>query len=244
MDIYNVDYVEKLFDEMAGTYELVNYLSSFGFSHRWRKQFVNKIDIQAGMVICDLMCGMGECWSSLAPRLAPHGQLVALDLSQGMLHGARKQAAQFPHLTIQIIKENALINGLADESADCVICGFGLKTFSEEQKEILAAQIQRILKPNGVFSIIEVSVPTGWFFQKLYMFYLKRVIPLIGSLLLGNPENYRMLGVYTEKFGDSRSMMQALAYQGLSVEYHHYFYGCATGVSGMKLELGKINPFD
>jgi demethylmenaquinone methyltransferase/2-methoxy-6-polyprenyl-1,4-benzoquinol methylase len=34
------------------------------------------------------------------------------------------------------------------------------------------------------------------------MFYLKHIIPGIGRLLLGNPENYRMLGVYTEKFGN------------------------------------------
>jgi ubiquinone/menaquinone biosynthesis C-methylase UbiE len=38
MDIYNVDFVEQLFDEMAATYERVNDISSFGFSRRWRNQ--------------------------------------------------------------------------------------------------------------------------------------------------------------------------------------------------------------
>lgn len=234
MDIYDEKYVEKLFDEMSGTYELVNYLSSFGFSLRWRKQFVNKVTIQAGMTVCDLMCGMGECWSSIAPHLAPHDQLIALDLSQGMLRGARQQMAKYPHLEIQISKENALTNQLADESVDCVFCGFGIKTFSDEQKQILAAQICRILKPKGAFSLVEVSVPSGWFLKELYMFYLKQIIPIIGSLLLGNPENYRMLGIYTEKFGNCQSMMNALTQQGLVVEYHRYFYGCATGISGVK----------
>ena len=41
-DIYNTEYVEKLFDEMFGTYENVNYAASFGFSKRWRKWFVNR----------------------------------------------------------------------------------------------------------------------------------------------------------------------------------------------------------
>lgn len=234
MGIYDSDYVENLFDEMAGTYERVNYLSSFGFSHRWRKQFIQKIQPQPGMVVCDLMCGMGECWSSIAPYLAPHGRLITLDLSQAMLQGAKKQTAKYPHLEIQIIKDNALTNYLPDESVDCVICGFGLKTFTPEQQEILAAQIQRILKPQGIFSLIEVSVPTSWLFQGLYMFYLKKIIPLVGGLLLGNPENYRMLGIYTEKFQNCQHMMSVLSQRGLVASYHPYFYGCATGVSGFK----------
>lgn len=234
MEIYDSDYVEKLFDEMARTYERVNYLSSFGFSHRWRKQFIQKIQPQAGMVVCDLMCGMGECWSSIAPYLAPHGRLISLDLSQAMLQGAKKQTAKYPQLDIQIIKDNALTNQLPDESVDYVICGFGLKTFTPEQQDVLAAQIQRILKPQGRFSLIEVSVPTGWLFQGLYMFYLKKVIPLVGGILLGNPENYRMLGIYTENFKNCQHMRSVLSHHGLEVSYHPYFYGCATGVSGFK----------
>lgn len=234
MNIYDTAYVEKLFDEMAGTYELVNYLSSFGFSLRWRRQFVDKARVRAGMVVCDLMCGMGECWGGIAPSLGPNDHVLALDLSQGMLRGAHKRRPKFPQLDIQIRKENALANSLADASVDCVICGFGIKTFSDEQKALLAAQIKRILKPQGTFSLVEVSVPTGWWLKDLYMFYLKQLIPLVGSLLLGNPENYRMLGLYTEKFGNCRGMAEALTHQGLSVTYHQYFYGCATGVSGQK----------
>ena len=33
-----------------------------------------------------------------------------------------------------------------------------------------------------------------------YLFYIKHVIPWVGRAFLGNPQNYRMLGVYTEEF--------------------------------------------
>jgi demethylmenaquinone methyltransferase/2-methoxy-6-polyprenyl-1,4-benzoquinol methylase len=66
------------------------------------------------------------------------------------------------------------------------------------------------------------------------MLYLKHIIPIIGWVLLGNPENYRMLGVYTEQFGDCRSMRNALVRNGLRTTYHEYFFGCASGVSGIK----------
>jgi ubiquinone/menaquinone biosynthesis methyltransferase len=234
-DIYDPGFVERLFDEMASSYEAVNYVTSIGFSKRWRRQVVSEAVIQPGMVVCDLMCGMGECWNAIALRLGERDELIGVDLSDKMLQGAVKRKAKFARLNIALQKQNALDNTLEDECVDCVICGFGVKTFSEEQKETLAAEIRRILKPQGTFSLIEVSVPSGWILKALYMFYLKHIIPIIGRLLLGNPENYRMLGVYTEKFGNCKTIRDILARQGLRVRYHIYFFGCASGVSGVKV---------
>lgn len=140
-DIYDIAYVEKLFDEMAGSYEKVNYVTSFGFSKRWRSQFVKKAVIRPGMTVCDLMCGMGECWSVVAKCLSGEGQLLALDLSRGMLGGAYKRKGRFSNLDIAIHKQNALASALENESVDYIISAFGIKTFSDEQKEILAAEI-------------------------------------------------------------------------------------------------------
>lgn len=235
VDIYDTGFVQKLFDEMAGTYDTVNYLSSFGFSKRWRHQFVRQVALKPGMVLCDLMCGMGECWEAIGPDLTPNDQIVALDFSAGMLRGATQRKAQLGHLNITLHQQDALANTLADNFADCVICSFGIKTLSHAQKELLAGQIKRILKPQGTFSLVEVSVPNGWWLRGLYMFYLKRIIPLVGRLLLGNPDNYRMLGLYTERFEDCQVMADILARHGLQVTYHRYFFGCASGVSGVKI---------
>lgn len=233
-DIYNTKYVEELFDEMSGSYEKVNYLTSFGFSKRWRTQFVKRADIKPGMSVCDLMCGMGECWSAIGKSLNNDGRLLALDLSGGMLRGAYQRKDKFPRLQITIDKQNALENALADESFDCIVSAFGIKTFSDKQKEILASEIKRLLKPGGTVSLVEVSVPKAFLLKGLYMFYLKQIIPLLGSLFLGNPENYRMLGVYTEKFGSSRKMFEIMERQGFQAIYQDYFFGCASGLTGVK----------
>jgi ubiquinone/menaquinone biosynthesis methyltransferase len=233
-DIYDTKYIEELFDEMAKSYEKVNYVTSFGFSKRWRRQFVENARISAETTVCDLMCGMGECWSAILKRMSGNSRLVAVDLSGGMLKGAFKRKDKFANHTIAIHKQNALENDLETEFADSVVSAFGIKTFSDEQKEILAAEIWRILKPNGTFSLIEVSVPNNALLKSTYMFYLKRIIPFIGRIFLGNPENYKMLGVYTEKFGNCRKMKEILEKQGFTVDYHDYFFGCATGLSGTK----------
>ncbi len=59
-----------------------------------------------------------------------------------MLQGAAKRKARLARLDITLHEQNALANTLEDECADCVICGFGVKTFSDEQKEVLAGEIR------------------------------------------------------------------------------------------------------
>jgi demethylmenaquinone methyltransferase/2-methoxy-6-polyprenyl-1,4-benzoquinol methylase len=66
------------------------------------------------------------------------------------------------------------------------------------------------------------------------MFYLKQVVPVIGKLLLANPNNYRLLGVYTQQFNNCSRIAQHLRAAGLHVEYRSFFIGCASGVRGRK----------
>ena len=66
------------------------------------------------------------------------------------------------------------------------------------------------------------------------MFYLNHVIPMIGRLALGNPDNYRILGVYTSAFEDCKATADCFTAAKLRVQYHSYFFGCATGITGLK----------
>lgn len=234
--IYEAGFVEKLFDEMSGTNERVNLISSFGSSRRWRRRFVQEASIKPGMVVCDLMCGMGECWPEISRELPTGGRIVALDISGGMLRGTGRRQKNLRNLDVSVHRQDALESTLGDGCADRVVCGFGVRTLSEEQRQTLAAEISRILKPGGRFSLVEVSVPGVRILRRPYVVYLKKIIPLVGMLLLGNPDNYRMLGVHTEKFGNCRDLRDALARRGLRAVYREYFFGCASGVTGAKPE--------
>jgi len=82
--------------------------------------------------------------------------------------------------------------------------------------------------------MVEVSRPTGLPLRTLFLFYLNRIIPIIGVLFMGNAEVYRMLGRYCAYFGNCRNFKKMLERRGLEVAYLEYFFGCATGVSGRK----------
>ncbi|MDW7691592.1 class I SAM-dependent methyltransferase [Flammeovirgaceae bacterium SG7u.111] len=238
-DIYDPQFVKGMFDRMSKTYGVANYVSSFGFTARWRRQCVNDLpEIDQASVGYDLMSGMGEAWGDIQRKVLSEGKIIAVDISDDMNKKAAEHTKRLKVKNVELLKMNVLNDEIPSDSADFIISTFGIKTFSLEQQEQLAKTISRVLKPRGAFSLAEVSEPNGWFLKFFYMLYLKRIIPFIGKYFLGNAEDYRMLGVYCEEFKDSRSMLEFLRREGLEVSFRSYFFGCATGVVGRKGQLG------
>lgn len=230
-DIYHPSFVMRLFDEMSHTYGIVNYISSFGFAERWRRQCARKLLLPAGAVVLDLMSGMGEMWPSLFKVAGGKLKLTAVELSHEMCKRARPNCQRY---AADLLQTNALALPIADGSVDAVVSAFGLKTFSAAQKQQLAKEIFRVLKPGGQFSLVEISTPEPRWLKLPYMLYIKRVIPLVGRLFMGNPDNYRMLGVYTERFGNAATTCRYMQEAGLDARFERYFFGCASGVTGIK----------
>jgi demethylmenaquinone methyltransferase/2-methoxy-6-polyprenyl-1,4-benzoquinol methylase len=232
VDVYDPGYVRRLFDEMSDSYERTNLITSFGFSRRWRAQAVDRLVLRPGMAVHDWMTGIGEGWGPIVARIGPAGRIVAVDLSAGMLRHARRRLDRRPSWLVEIVEGDLLGLGLPASSADAILCLFGVKTLSGPDLARFAAELARVLRPGGTYSIVEVSVPRWPPLRIAYLFYLKRVIPLLGRLLLGNPENYRMLGVYTEQFGNCEALTVLLRETGLQATFVESFFGCATGVRG------------
>lgn len=232
--IYEPEYVMGLFNRMSDSYERMNYITSFGFSIRWRRQFIQSLPgTHEPIKVLDLLCGMGETWQHLQNHF-PGAEIHALDFSEGMLKRADKKNQSKFEGRIKLLQENALQSSLADNQYDRITCAFGLKTFNEEQLIQIAKEVNRLLKPKGSFSFIEVSTPDNYFLRLLYGFYLGRIIPVLGRLMLGNPAEYRMLWRYTRKFGTAKSIQSVFEAAGLHTTTVSYFNNCASGIIGSK----------
>lgn len=131
---------------------------------------------------------------------------------------------KFKTSKIQLLKENVFDNSIPSATADVVISGFGLKTFNETQLKDFAIEVNRILKLKGRFSFIEISVPQHKILKGFFMFYIKRIIPILGKFFLGNPETYKMLGIYTEKFKNSKQVFEIFERENFEIEYVEYFF--------------------
>ena len=235
-NIYNPEYVKGLFNKMSSSYERMNFITSFGFSIRWRRQFLEPFkQTKHKAEIIDLLTGMGETWNATKNKL-PNSSLTVLDFSDGMLKYAKQKSETQFNNEIIVLQQDILYNKLPSNYYDFVTCAFGLKTFNEEQINILAKETKRILKNGGQFSFIEVSKPNNKILKKLYGFYLGQIIPILGRLLLGNPEEYRMLWQYTNKFDNAKRAKEIFTKTGLTTKFYSYFYGCATGFYGTKTD--------
>jgi len=229
--LYDPESVRSLFDEMSSTYGVMNLLSSFGFTYWWRRQCIAELQLRENATIVDLMAGMGELACELHKLLGCSEQIVALDNSPAMCRLAEKNAHS---RNFQVIEADALHCPFGDSSVDSIFSTFGLKTFSEPQLSSLADEVFRILRPGGTFAFLEISVPPHWLLRVPFLFYLRHVIPILGRLFLGNPDNYRMLGVYTTAFHDCQTAGSIFAQAGLVLDFRSYFFGCATGFVGLK----------
>ena len=236
-DIYDPAYVKDVFDRCSGRYIAFSYACSFGFTERWRRQCVAALPVpRSGLnLVYDLMAGTGEAWPHLLKRFPNLGAITAIDISTGMHEHAMARLHQHRAHKIAFIEDNIFDSQLPEQSADFLVSTFGLKTFNTSQQTDLARLVARVLKPGGTFSFIEASDPSGWAFRPLYRFHMTGVLPMVERLFLQGAQDFTMIGQYTANFGNARNFAAELEAAGLQTDYHEYFFGCASGVSGRKL---------
>ncbi|WP_157976079.1 class I SAM-dependent methyltransferase [Lewinella sp. IMCC34191] len=233
--IYSPAFVSGLFDRMSRTYGVINYISSFGFSEIWRRQCVRRIDwseYARDHLTLDLMSGMGECWHLIRDRSAT--RIIGVDFSGEMVKKSLRQAERNSLAGVTVLQEDILDNSLGSERADVIVSSFGLKTFDDVQLQALAAEVARLLRPGGTFSFVEISVPKNFLLRPLYMFYLQKVIPVIGKYFANDAYSYKYLGIYTANFENAERFVGYLSDARLNAAFQSYFFGCATGVIGTK----------
>lgn len=241
-DIYDPKFVREVFDRCSSRYIIFSLICSFGFTERWRRQCVAAMPVPpiSGAHGYDLMAGTGEVWPHLLRRFGDIGSITAVDISSGMHRRAMERLHVHRSHRIVFIEDDVLASVLLPESADFVISTFGLKTFNADQHMRLAALVARVLKPGGVFSMIEASDPKGWRLRPLYLLHLKVVLPLIERIFLRGAQDFAMIGTYSTNFGNAAQVAALLRDHGLEVEFTKYFFGCATGVTGRKADRFSI----
>jgi demethylmenaquinone methyltransferase/2-methoxy-6-polyprenyl-1,4-benzoquinol methylase len=226
-NIYTSSYTAQLFNSLSRSYDVVNYITSFGFSTRWRRQFLGHLPPQQPKAVLDLMTGIGEVIPYLRIQY-PGAEITALDISAGMLEAGRSK-----HTDVQFMQAD-ILTYVPDKQYDIVVSAFGLKFFNDDQLQLIARTIAASLKPGGHFSLIETSSPANPILHLAYKIHLKYVVPAVGFVLSGGRKDFSMLWRYTEAYKSSGTVARCFREAGLTTYTDSYFWGCATGVHGVK----------
>ncbi|MFT5250116.1 MAG: demethylmenaquinone methyltransferase/2-methoxy-6-polyprenyl-1,4-benzoquinol methylase [bacterium] len=183
--------VEKMFDTISENYDGLNRVISFGTDIKWRKKVLATIIEHQPESILDIATGTGDLAIKFAEKTSAT-KIIGLDLSEGMLSVARKKVAN------TVLKDNVgFIKGdsealpFKDNMFDAITVSFGIRNFENLEKGL--SEILRVLKPNGLFIILETSVPTKFPFKQGYQFHSKIVLPLIGKLFSKDKVAYSYL---------------------------------------------------
>jgi ubiquinone/menaquinone biosynthesis C-methylase UbiE len=117
---------------------------------RGRMRAVELLEVRPGMHVLDMACGPGTLSRPLAALASPGGDLVGVDLADGMIELAR--AAGIPNARFEVMDIEEL--EFADGSFDAVVCGHGLQFVPDLGRALREAR--RVLRDGGRFT---ASVP-------------------------------------------------------------------------------------
>lgn len=182
--------VAEMFDKVSSNYDFLNRLLTFGIDQKWRKLVVKTVARRKPETILDIATGTGDFAIMLA-KLKPK-KIIGLDLSQGMLDiGVRKIAKKNLSNLIDMVQGDSENLPFDDNSFDAITVGFGVRNFENLDNGLL--EIKRVLKPNGIFIVLETSQPDGFIMKPLFKFYSKYIIPTVGKLFSKDKSAYDYL---------------------------------------------------
>ena len=162
--------VRSLFDRIAGRYDMVNRVITFGLDVRWRRKAVSALDLSAGSIVLDLACGTGDlCRETSRAGMVP----VGVDLSMGMLVAARTDAPLLQGDVLALPISNGVVDG--------AVCGFALRNLVE--LPAFFAELARVIRPGGRISLLDAAEPENKVLRWGHRIYFQRVVPRIGGLL-------------------------------------------------------------
>ncbi len=238
----NKSKVREMFNSIAGDYDGLNHLMSFGVDKTWRRRSLKYvIDSSVPQKILDVACGTGDYSIAIARRMASGGSLTGIDLSEGMLAVMKAKIARadpkkyrLADSPLEEAKNNAAVEikllqcdaeslPFDDDTFDRVTIAFGIRNFSDRKAAL--REILRVLKPGGALVILELSVPENRFLLSLYKIYFKGIVPKIGGAISGDKAAYKYLPASVLAFPPRKqwiSIMEECGYKGVL----HKAYTC------------------
>ena len=182
--------VTKMFDTISKEYDGLNRVISFGIDVKWRNKVVDLVAKTNPENILDIATGTGDLAISLATTSAK--EIIGLDISDGMLEVGRQKInhKNLDQLISMVIGDSEDLP-FEDNTFDAITVAFGVRNFEHLEKGL--AEILRVLKPNGIFVILETSVPTNPIYKAGYKFHTKLIMPTIGKLFSKDKVAYSYL---------------------------------------------------
>ena len=173
--------VERMFDRIAGPYDLMNTLMTAGLDRRWRAIAARETGVGRGATVLDACCGTGDLALELARTVGRSGHVTALDFSAEMLERAERKPAGAEAAAITWVRGDATAMPFADDSFAAATIAFGLRNLPDPEEGL--RELARVVRPGGRVVCLEITRPSRGALKAFYSLWFDRGIPALGKVL-------------------------------------------------------------
>jgi demethylmenaquinone methyltransferase/2-methoxy-6-polyprenyl-1,4-benzoquinol methylase len=200
-------YVRRLFHTIAGRYDVITRLLSYGQDRRWKTRLADLAGVADGVAALDLACGTGDIAFELARRGAA---VTGLDLTLRMLQLARAKPGAPGR--VRFVTGDMMALPFPDRSFDLVTTGYGIRNVPRIEPAI--AEIRRVLRPGGVLLSLDFNRPSNGLVRAIYLGYLTVVGSALGWVLHRDPDTYRYIPESIRRYPGADGVAALLAREG------------------------------
>ncbi len=224
--------VEGVFSSVANKYDLMNDLMSVGLHRLWKAFALQVSGARAGDRVLDVAGGTADLSSAFAKRVGPTGEIWLTDINNAMLTRGRDCLLDEGVLS-PVAQCDAEKLPFPDNHFDIVTVAFGLRNMTHKDKAL--AEMSRVLRAGGRLLVLEFSKvwePLSPFYD-LYSF---KVLPWLGSKIVGDADSYRYLAESIRMHPDQETLKGMMEQAGLAkVEYFNLTAGVVALHRGYKI---------
>ncbi len=223
--------VEAMFDNIAPTYDTLNHRLSWNIDKYWRNKAIKTLAEHNPATVLDIATGTGDFAILAAKKLMANNNKVSVtgvDISEGMMEIGRKKVKEYGlDSVISFAKEDCTSLSYPTDSFDAVIAAFGIRNFQDLEKGL--KEMCRVLRPGGMFCVLELTTPVHFPMKQLFHIYNTTVLPIYGRIVSKDTSAYSYLTKTIQAFPQGETMTGILHKAGFSkAEFKRLTFGICT----------------
>jgi demethylmenaquinone methyltransferase/2-methoxy-6-polyprenyl-1,4-benzoquinol methylase len=228
--------IASMFNRIAGKYDFLNRLLSFGVDVRWRKKMMSYFPPKFPIKVLDVATGTADVAVMMVDQCGSHrfSKIVGVDISDQMLDVGRKKVAK-RQLESLISLRYGDATELEFEASyfDALTIAFGIRNVVDTAQAL--REFYRVISSGGRVIILEFSLPQNPIVKAFYLAYFRHFLPFIGGVVSRDHQAYQYLNQSVEHFVYGDAFCQLMDKAGfLNVKSVPLLFGIATIYIGEK----------
>jgi demethylmenaquinone methyltransferase/2-methoxy-6-polyprenyl-1,4-benzoquinol methylase len=227
--------VHSVFESVAGKYDVMNDLMSFGVHRLWKQFTLSLTGLTPGQSALDVAGGTGDFALGMLRQVGKEGRVVLSDVNARMLAVGRDRLLDAGWVgNVECLVADAENLPFEADSFDCVTIGFGLRNVTD--KPAALRSMLRVLRPGGQLLVLEFSTPVLPALKRIYDAYSFNVLPLLGRVVAQDADSYRYLAESIRMHPNQETLAGMLRTAGFAeVRYHNLSGGIVALHRGYKI---------